>query len=125
MVIEDQFAQELVSLLQIVSPFDSQSAAYSEFNNSTVDCPSEDLGSCQRCQISIDKQPSPSQQICATCPYYSEDNNSVSYQVMFVMDTRIQSQHVAKLSCQPKGCNSIDNVNRVDKGSKQNYIRFR
>jgi len=61
LVIEDKFAQELTPLLQIVSPFDPLTTACYEFNNSTEDCPSTNLSTCQRCHISIDKQPPPSQ----------------------------------------------------------------
>ncbi|CAF2968245.1 unnamed protein product, partial [Rotaria sp. Silwood2] len=118
LVIEEKFSQELTPLLEIVSPFDAHSAACYDFNNSTLDCPSTDLDTCQRCQISVDKETSSSQQICATCPYYSEDVNSVSRQVMFLLDSRIQSQNIAKINCQLKACNSIDNVNRVYNTSK-------
>jgi hypothetical protein len=118
LVIEEKFAQELIPLLQIVSPFDPLAAACYEFNNSTEDCPSTDLNTCQRCHISIDKQPSPSQQICATCSQFSEDSNSVSHQSMFLLKSQIQSQNVAKINCQLKGCNSINNVNRVYETSK-------
>jgi hypothetical protein len=55
LVIEEKFAQELIPLLQIVSPFDAQSAACYDFNNSTDDCPSTDLGTCQRCLIFVDR----------------------------------------------------------------------
>ncbi|CAF4966733.1 unnamed protein product [Rotaria sp. Silwood1] len=118
LIIEDKFAQELTPLLEIISPFDAHSAACYDFNNSTIDCPSTDLDTCQRCQISVDKEPPSSQQICATCPYYSEDANSISRQIMFLLDSRTQSQNIAKINCQLKACNSIDNINRVYKASK-------
>ena len=118
LIIQDKFAQELVPLLQIVSPFDPQSAACYDFKNSTEDCPSTDLSTCRRCEISVDQQPSSSLQICATCPYYSEDNNSITRQAMFILDSRTQSQNIAKLNCQLKACNSVDNVNQVYKASR-------
>ncbi|CAF1356074.1 unnamed protein product [Rotaria sordida] len=118
LIIEDKFAQELTPLLEIISPFDAHSTACYDFNNSTIDCPSTDLGTCQRCHISVDKEPPSSQQICATCPYYSEDANSISRQIMFLLDSRTQSQNIAKINCQLKACNSIDNINRVYKASK-------
>jgi hypothetical protein len=118
LVIEEKFAQELIPLLQIVSPFDPVAATCYELNNSTEDCPSTDLRTCQRCHISIDKQPSPSQQICATCPQFSDNSNSVSRQSMFLLTSQTQMQNVAKINCQLKGCNSINNVNRVYETSK-------
>jgi hypothetical protein len=84
LVIEEKFAQELIPLLQIVSPFDPLTAACYEFNNSTEDCPSTNLNTCQRCHISIDKQPPPSQQICATCSQISDDSNSVAITSRYV-----------------------------------------
>ncbi|CAF4100424.1 unnamed protein product [Rotaria sordida] len=118
LVIEDKFAHELTPLLEIISPFDTHSAACYDFNNYTVGCASTDLDTCQRCQISVDREPPPSQQICATCPYYSEDPNSISRQIVFLLDSRTQSQNIAKINCQLKACNSIDNINRVYKTSK-------
>jgi hypothetical protein len=119
LVIEDKFAQELTSLLEIVSPFDAKSAACYDFNNFTAACPLIDLDNCQRCEIAIDKEPSPlSEQICATCPQYSEDNNLVLHETTFYLDSRTQEQNVAKVNCQLRGCNSIDNVHRVYNTSK-------
>jgi len=117
LVIEEKFAQELIPLLEIVSPFDPKSAACYDFINSTDDCPRTDLSSCQRCEISVDRQPSPTQQICASCPDYSEVDNSVSHQIIFLLDSRTQEQDIAKVNCQLKACNSMDNINRVYKAS--------
>ncbi|CAF4352868.1 unnamed protein product, partial [Rotaria sordida] len=64
LVIEEKFAKELTPLLKIISPFDAHSAACYDFKNSTVDCPSTDLDTCQRCQISVDREPAPRQEIC-------------------------------------------------------------
>ncbi|CAF0758950.1 unnamed protein product [Adineta steineri] len=118
LVISENFAEKLTSLLQIVSPFIPQSAACYERMDSTEDCPRTDPSTCQRCQISVDKQSSSSQRICASCLHHSDDTNLLSRQVMFSLNTRTQMHNMAKISCQLKTCNSLKNIERVYTESK-------
>jgi hypothetical protein len=118
LVIEEKFAQELIPLIHVVSPFNPQSAACIEFNNYTNYCPPTDLSTCPRCQILADKWSSSSQDFCATCPSLSLSSNVVLRSTTFMLNNRTQLADKALLDCQLKGCNSIDNVNRIYKASK-------
>ncbi len=118
LVIEDKFHQELYPLLKSVSPFDPNSAACFEFSNATDDCPSKDLDHCRRCQTTVDKSFSVSSKVCATCPRYSIDANGVIRSAIFLLNNRTQLVDHVELDCQLKGCNSLDNINRIYKASK-------
>jgi hypothetical protein len=118
LVIEEKFVQELSSLIKVVSPFNAKSAACFEFNNSTGNCPPNDLENCQRCDISADKWFSSGEEFCATCPHFSSNSNLIMYTTTFILNNRIQLANHALLDCQLKGCNSINNINRIYKASK-------
>jgi hypothetical protein len=117
LTIEDKFRQELSPLIKIVSPFDPKSATCFDFNNMTSDCPSKDLDNCQRCQTSISKLPSSTDEVCATCPRYSPNENIVIRSTIFLLNNRTRLADHVQLDCQLKGCNSIDNTNRIYKAS--------
>jgi len=116
-VIEDRFRQELLPLIQVVDSFDPKSAACFTFNNATDNCPPVDLDDCQRCQISIDKVLSSSQEVCATCHRNSVNVNAVIHSKTFLLNNRTQFSDHVQLDCQLKGCNSIPNLNQIYKAS--------
>ncbi|CAF3736110.1 unnamed protein product [Rotaria sp. Silwood1] len=118
LIIKDRFVQELTSLIQTVSPFVPQSAACRELNNFTIECPPTDLDACERCQILVDKWPSVSVELCATCPRTTPNGNLIARSTIFVLNNRTQLDDHVQLDCQLKGCNSVDNINRIYKTSK-------
>jgi len=118
LTIEDQFRQELASLIQIVSPFDARTAGCSDFHSATGYCPPKDLNTCQRCVITVDQLLSLDKQICATCPQYTLNTNAVMHSMTFLLNDRSQFSDHAQIDCQFLGCNSMDNINRVYQASK-------
>jgi hypothetical protein len=117
MVIEDRFRQELLPLIQVVYPFDPKPAACFAFNNATDNCPPINLDDCQRCQISVNKVLSSSQEICATCHRNSVNINVIMHSTTFLLNDRTQFSDHVQLDCQLKGCNSIANANQIYKAS--------
>jgi hypothetical protein len=117
-VIEDQFQQELSPLLKVVSSFDAKAAECFNFNNATFPCSPADLSTCKRCEIEIAKSLSFNDQVCATCNSDAFEPNSVQRIKTFSLNNRTQDSDFAALNCQLRGCNSIENVNRVYQASK-------
>ena len=121
LVIEDKFVQELLPLIQVVSPFVPQSAGCYELNNSTSYCPQKDLAACQRCQILDDRYSPLDQEVCATCPRDPTNKNLIARYATFIFKNRTQTVDHIQLDCQNYGCNSIDNVKRIHENSKLTF----
>jgi hypothetical protein len=117
LVIEEQFQQEIGPLIQIVSPFDAKTANCLDFRHSVFDCPRQDFDTCSRCLILMNDTTS-DQKVCATCPYESESENMVARWKTFFFSNQTQDSDTTYLTCQQKGCNSFDNINRIKKASK-------
>lgn len=113
LVIEDQFRQELSPLLQVVPSFDPKTAACFDFNNSTNQCSPKDLNHCPRCQTTFNTTNSSSTEMCATCPIDPVNANTILHSVTFSLSNQTKISEYVRLDCQLKGCNSIENVNRV------------
>lgn len=116
-VIEEQFQQEIGPLIQYVSPFDAKAADCLDFRHSVFECPRRDFDTCSRCLIMINDTTS-DQKVCATCPYESESENMVARLKTFFFSNQTQDSDTTFLTCQQKGCNSFDNVNRIKRASK-------
>jgi hypothetical protein len=58
------------------------------------------------------------QEVCATCPYESESENMVARLKTFFFSNQTQDSDTTFLTCQQKGCNSFDNINRIKRASK-------
>lgn len=116
--IQDQFRQELAELIKIVPSFDPRSAGCEDFHSAVGYCPPKDLNNCQRCTINVDQILTLDKQICATCPQHSINTNLVMHSTMFYMKDHSQISDHAQINCQLRGCNSMDNINRVYKASK-------
>jgi hypothetical protein len=116
--IKDTLREELSSLIKVVSPFDPKSADCVDIKSTVGYCPPKDLTNCQRCQISIDELLTTQQQICATCPQYTMNTNVVTHSTTFLLKERRQLSDHVQVNCQLRGCNSVDNANRVSRSSK-------
>ncbi|CAF4735173.1 unnamed protein product [Rotaria sp. Silwood1] len=105
---------KLTSLIQTVSPFVPQSAACRELNNFTIECPPTDLDACERCQILVDKWPSASVELCATCPRTTPNGNLIARSTIFVLNNRTQLADHVQLDCQLKGYSVYEVNNEND-----------
>ena len=118
LTIEDQFRQELASLISIASSFDGRTAGCSDSHSGPGYCPASVLTACQRCVITVDQILTLDKQICASCPQYSLNTNAIMRQTTFLLNDRsVFSEHV-QIDCQQRGCNSMDNINRVYRARK-------
>jgi hypothetical protein len=115
--IDDQFEQEIAPLLEVVSPFDAKTAGCLNFNNYSSDCPRTDLDNCDSCQISVMRSFTFNEKVCASCPYHYSIANSVWRHKTFFLSNRTESDDSAYLVCQLNGCNSLENINHIDKAS--------
>lgn len=115
--IEEHFQQEIVPLIQVIPSFDPKTANCSEFRQHDSECPRSDLNTCSRCMAFVNQTAS-DEKVCATCPYESDEANMVVRYKTFFSNNQTVDADATFLTCQQKGCNSLDNINRVKSASK-------
>ncbi len=116
--VEDQFQQEIAPLLKIIAPFDPRAADCLYFHNTTFRCPPPDFRRCRRCTVAADEPTTRSEHVCATCEAEESRDNFVERFKTFVLSNSTENIDVAAIGCQLKGCNTINNANRVYQASK-------
>jgi hypothetical protein len=123
LTLEENFAPLDVLFANDTKNFTEQSSCV-DFSNSThLECPSSasPLSSCAACLLlEID---SSSREFCARCPKELPIMrvDFVERQVFFFLENRTRLADSSTLVCRTKGCNELDNVNKIHKLSKLEF----
>ncbi|CAF1473856.1 unnamed protein product [Adineta ricciae] len=95
-------------------PFDNSTAATClSFRNVTSQCAQPDLNNCKRCITNVYHSHSNIDTICATCDTSNVYVNNIQREVEFLLDNRTQLDDRITIKCQGKGCNSVENINKI------------
>ena len=118
LIMKDRFLQEITPILKIISPFDPKSAECFDFNNASLFCDKKDLNNCPHCSSTVTRFNPFDVEVCQTCPSDGYRENIAMRFVGFQFITRKNIFDSVDCSCQLKGCNSIENSNKIYNASQ-------
>jgi hypothetical protein len=122
LTLEENFAPLDVLFNKDTANFTDQSSCVNFSNSTHLECPTQasPLSSCSSCLL---LEMESFQEVCARCPAVPPGPNVdfVDRQVFFFLENRTRLADKSTLVCRTKGCNALNNVEKVHQLSKLEF----